>query len=525
MITTLIDQIIDNGRNMPDHVAVRDSSGSTISYGSLAGAIRSTTSGLIESGMLVGDPVLLASKPSIDTLIIAISVVRAGGLLVPFSPYGGQSLVHARLSALKPRWVVSNSTIFMASRVGFLRNLLGRRGISLPQFNNLSDCTFIRVGRRWPGTPRSISYSKLRSASESTDLPEVPPSSPSIAVFTSGTTADPKAVVHTNRSSGESIRITASLLELSNSDIVYTDALHSLFPALVSGATAYLGQRTGSATEKWVESIRQSGATVLFTTPSQIQDAADHVRGAGGRLPRSVKKIILGSAPAHPALLRELRSTVGDDVEINSVYAMTEILPVAVVTAARKLEYSGEGDLIGTAVKEIKFRLADDGELILSGPHLFERYVNGGPVQDHLTGDLARILDTGEIVLIGRKKDMIIRKGENIYPSLYEPTINSIPGVRRCAVIGIPSADERDERVIYAIESVSGVSASDIRKNVSREIVAGEFSIDRLAHPDVIVPIDIPVSGRSGKIDREELKTRIGVMLSCGSQLPAQPAS
>jgi acyl-CoA synthetase (AMP-forming)/AMP-acid ligase II len=518
MITTLIDQIIDDGRNMSDHTAIRESSGSTISYGMLTDSIRSTTSGLIEAGMSIGDTVLLASKPSIETLILAISIVRAGGQLVPFSPYGGQALVHARLAALKPEWVVSNSTIFLASRVGLIRNFLARRGISLPIFTNLQNCIFIRIGRNWPGTPRSISYSRLRCAHEYKRLPDVPPGNPSIAVFTSGTTADPKAVLHTNRSSGESIRITSSLLELSKFDVVYTDALHSLFPALVSGATVYLGQRTGASTERWVESVCQSAATVLFTTPSQIQDAVDHLQSTGGRFPISVKKIILGSAPVHPALLQELRSSVAEDVVINSVYAMTEILPVALVSAHRKLEFSGKGDLIGTPLPEIELRLAEDSELILSGPHLFDRYVNSEPVRDHRTGDLARMLDTGEIVLIGRKKDMIIRKGENIYPSLYEPTINAIPGVRRCAIIGIPNADERDERVIYAIEPTSDVSSVGIRKKVSREIVSGKYSIDRLAHPDAIVPIDIPISGRSGKIDREELKARVGVMLPCESQ-------
>src|SRR5439155_17092814 len=107
--------------------------------------------------------------------------------------------------------------------------------------------------------------------------------------------------------------------------------------------------------------------------------------------------------------------------EILSVYGMTEILPVAVTTAADKLAYQGDGDPVGLPLPGISVRVDQGGELHVTGPNLCRGYLGGEPLTEHATGDLAR-LDDGRIVLVGRKKDMVIRGRANIYPGLYEPT-------------------------------------------------------------------------------------------------------
>src|SRR5260221_9806706 len=102
---------------------------------------------------------------------------------------------------------------------------------------------------------------------------------------------------------------------------------------------------------------------------------------------------------------------------------MPEMVPVERVNVHEKLARPDGGDLVGAPFAGVQARLAADGELLLSGPHLCAGYVGQPSVTEHATGDLAAIDEHGRIVLLGRKKDMIIRAHQNVYPGLYEPTI------------------------------------------------------------------------------------------------------
>ena len=184
---------------------------------------------------------------------------------------------------------------------------------------------------------------------------------------------------------------------------------------------------------------------------------------------------------------------------------MTEILPVARVSLSEKVRYEGEGDLVGECVPGVSAHISSDGELVLRGPNLFSGYFGEPPSAEHGTGDLAR-LHEGRIVLLGRRKDMIIRGQFNIYPELYETTIDRIDGVRRCAMVGFYDDAVADERVVLAVEPNAGVDASSLEERLGRELRSGPCSIDAAALPDVILVMVLPVVGRSSKVDKNSLR-------------------
>ncbi|GAA3083168.1 hypothetical protein GCM10020000_81580 [Streptomyces olivoverticillatus] len=92
-------------------------------------------------------------------------------------------------------------------------------------------------------------------------------------------------------------------------------------------------------------------------------------------------------------------------------------------------------------------------ELLLSGPAVRDRYLGEEPDPWVATGDRARIED-GRIVLEGRCKDMVLRRAENIYPGLYEPSLH-VPGVELALLVGVPAGDG-DERLVAVVQPCPG---------------------------------------------------------------------
>ena len=105
-------------------------------------------------------------------------------------------------------------------------------------------------------------------------------------------------------------------------------------------------------------------------------------------------------------------------------------------------------------LKELRFQLLQMMKLLITTDQLFSRYWgNKKATRPHLSGDLGFVNEFQEVVLTGRKKNMIIRKNFNIYPGLYEPTINNIPGVEVAALIGTYDEKADDENVTLFIEA------------------------------------------------------------------------
>lgn len=155
-------------------------------------------------------------------------------------------------------------------------------------------------------------------------------------------------------------------------------------------------------------------------------------------------------------------------------------------------------------------RIDEQGQLCVSGERLCARYFGGECLTEVATGDLARLDDDGRIVLLGRLKDMIIRGRSNIYPALYEDGIAEIPGVSRCALIGVWDSRLGDERVVLAVEPAVGEkNTAGLRRRVEHALQSHPI-IDSFAVPDEIVITPLPESGRAHKVDRNALRKTLG---------------
>ncbi|MEU7989632.1 AMP-binding protein [Streptosporangium canum] len=324
------------------------------------------------------------------------------------------------------------------------------------------------------------------SGADAPDISEISADQPAAVIFTSGTTARPRGVVHTRGSLAAGLALFRSAFPLGPGDVVHTDQLMLGLPALLAGATWSLPGDGDPA-----EEMAARGATHTFAVPVHL----DRLLRRTPRLPETLRYLLLGAAPAPPAVLRR---AIEAGPEVLSVYAMTEALPIAIASAREKLAQA-EGDLLGAPLPGVGVRIADDGELFVSGPHLARRYLGEDPLEEIATGDLVRI-EEGRLVLLGRKKDMILRDGVNIYPGLYEPAVAALPGVAEAAIVGLADPETGDEEVVLAVIPAGGYDEGLLRK-------ALPAIIDAAALPDRIEPLDaFPRSGRADKLDRAALR-------------------
>lgn len=482
------DLLRDILRHPPDAPAVIDARGATIDYGTLAHRIHATAGGLRERGLAPGDGVLFSIRPGPDALVLALAVVAAGGTVVFADPGVGAELFATRAQRAGARFAAAESVLYAAAAIGPARRYAARRGLLLPDFSALG-LNHIYSGRRLPGVPRGAAALRSLTGPPPAD-PD--PGAPAVVIFTSGTTSRPRAVVHTLRTLSAGLGLLQQRCALGPGDVVHTDQLMLGLPALAGGACWSL-PGTPLDPRRYARQLRERRATHAFLVPG---DAA-RVLDIAPRWP-GVRGVLLGAAPVVPALLRRVR-TAAPDAEVLCIYGMTEAPPVAIATAEEKLAHTGPGDLMGTLPAGVTVRV-DDDELVVAGPQVCPRYL-GEPDHDEVrTGDLGAVDEAGRVLLLGRRKDMLIRGEHNIYPGLYEPRIAALPGVVDALLVGIPDDRTGDEEVVLAVVLEPATALDAVRARLPGVVPGSAF-------PDRVVAIDeVPRSGRTHKPDREALR-------------------
>jgi len=480
----------------------------TRTYAELGARILATADGLRDLGMRHGDRVLFSIRPGVDAVVLALGIVHAGGTVVFADPGAGEALFRARAALAAPRWVAAESLLSLAS-TPLLRPLARRRGLDLPAYARIvPDARHLYAGPWLPGVPRGArSVSSLRA--DPGHLPRIDAHATAAAadadealvVFTSGTTAAPRAVVHTRGSLGAGLADVAAA-SMRPGQRVVTDQLMVGIPALIAGAHWVLppaGLDPGAAPEKYLGLLPD--AEVLFTPPAALDAILRLLDDSPHLAPRRLETLILGGAPVlRPLLERAFARFPG--VTIRAVYGMTEIVPVAIADGAEKLARSeADGDYAGRLVASVRARL-DDGELVIAGPGLASGYLGEPPMTEVRTGDLARLAGN-QLTLLGRKKDMFIRGTQNVYPGLYEPLIASLPGVREAVMTGVADVIGDDRLVVLVVPATPPAhpdAAHPVARSVARALPG---LVDAGVLPDLVVAVPhLPRSGRSRKLDR-----------------------
>jgi acyl-CoA synthetase (AMP-forming)/AMP-acid ligase II len=280
--------------------------------------------------------------------------------------------------------------------------------------------------------------------------------------FTSGTTGLPKGVVHSHRFGKHlaalsiiSARLTRTTFHYSAAPHFHVAGMYYLLCGIARGYTSLVLPAFDPATiGRWMAA---GGLDDVFLVPTMIDSllAEPSVQEADFR---GLHTIVYGGSPISPGLLRRAIDRFGCDF-INAFGAGTEAgIQTVLSPEDHRLALAGREHLLGSIGKPamgVDLRLCDDdlrplpdgevGEIVTRADAVMDGYL-GQPEETAKVlvdgwfrgGDLAWRDEDGYLYLAGRKKDMIIRGGENIYPVEVEDVLGGYPGVREVAVVGVP---------------------------------------------------------------------------------------
>ena len=538
MSVDLLDSLLGSCREHPDAPALSQGR-RTLTYRDLDSRIASVAVSLESAGLRAGDRVLFSVRPGLDGICLALGIIAAGGTVVFADPGAGESMFRARAALAAPRWVAAESLLYFASSVP-LKSFARRRGLELPPYSVVvPDARHIVAGPWLPGVPRGAlrlrallaagldtagRFSAARHRSRS-------PGSEALIIFTSGTTAAPKAVVHSRSSLGTGLAGFAAHVRFAPGDRLLTDQLMIGIPALIAGAHWRLpavGTDAGAKPAHYLDVL--PGTDALFMVPAALDSLLALLDEHPEKTPQ-LATLLIGGAPVLRPLLERVKRR-WPTVRVSAIYGMTEILPVAIADGDDKLAFEGEGDYVGTVLPAIRARIetnaAGDGELVLAGEGLALGYLAdlpGHPLVCLNTGDLAE-LNGDSLVLHGRSKDMFIRGSTNVYPGLYEPVIAGITGVADVAMVGVPNEIGDDRIVLVIVPGARGAGANVARgfgtQHPVIETVRAALPglVDAAVLPDLLLAADtLPRAGRSSKLDRRALSEAVSLYLKSGPSL------
>jgi len=230
----------------------------------------------------------------------------------------------------------------------------------------------------------------------------------------------------------------------------------------------------------------------------------------------SMRLYVSGGAPLSVDIIKRFKRQYG--LDITQGYGLTEAL--AHVTC-QSIDGSGEVGSVGKALPGWAMKIVDDngtelppnqaGELIVKGPIAKGYYNNPQATAEQIkdgwlyTGDTAKVDEDGNLFITGRKKDLIIVKGQNICPSDIESVLHTHPKVAEAAVIGIP--DELRGEVVGAVISLKEGEAA-----TEQEI--RRLCLEHIANykvPKQVMFLDSLPKTTAGKIDKESIRARLSI--------------
>lgn len=352
------------------------------------------------------------------------------------------------------------------------------------------------------------------------------PASVAVVLFTSGSTGNPKAVLHTHRSLSFKATLMAAVHGLGRHDAVLVPAPMAHVSGLLNGVLVpgAAGMRSVYMArfdpERAVALVEEERISFMAGPPTFFVAMTSVLEGPGTRRDVSTMSLIsTGGASVTPAFVDATSDAFG--CRVKRTYGSTEAPTVTTSTASDPPDRARDTD--GRAVGEVELSVVDPqsgsrcvpgeaGELWVRGPELFAGYAD--PAQNAVvverggwfrTGDLATVDSDGWLCIVGRLKDVIIRGGENIAAAEVEAVLETHPAVRQAVVVGYPD-ELMGEKVCAFVVADEGFDLEQCRRWFE------SAGVSKFKTPERIVRVEsLPLLG-SGKADRAALKARAAAL-------------
>jgi long-chain acyl-CoA synthetase len=487
---TIADLIARSAAERPDHPAVRykrDGQWVEVSYSQLAGIVEEVGLGLIDLGVQPGDRVCILANTRPEWSYADMAITAAGAVVVP---------IYQTNSPQECQWVISDSgaTAIVCENEAQLAKLAAIR----EQVPALQTVIVIDPPKGEAAVP-AISLERVRERGRTRAAAElaarqeaVRPEDPFTFIYTSGTTGPPKGCVLNHGNYAAMIDMIKQIGQIEDDEVIYLylPLAHS-FALLIQLAAFDLGATIayfGGDTKQIVAELSEVKPTYLPSVPRifekiyTLASAAIATQGAEEQ-ERARKAIELGvkvremqvrgeEVPAElmepflqaeEKLFKNVRAIFGGNVRhavtgaapiakeileffwaagvpVLEGYGMTESATAATVCTIEDHKFG----TVGRPFPGVQIRIADDGEVLIKGPNVFQGYYKNaeasfGSVEDGWlhTGDLGSLDEDGYLSITGRKKDIIITAGgKNITPANLENDLKQCRWISQAVMLG-----------------------------------------------------------------------------------------
>lgn len=305
-------------------------------------------------------------------------------------------------------------------------------------------------------------------------------------IYSSGTTGQPKGIVHTHYIRAmyctlfaSAYRIRPESIILHAGSIVFNGAFLTLMPSMYVGAT-YILQESFQPQE-FIETIKRERVTHVKMVPSQIV-AMINAPSFSAEALASLEMIGTVGAPLHLEHKEKLNRVLPG--RFYELYGLTE----GFVTILDKNDYAAKANSVGAPPPFFEMRIIKEdgneaatgevGEIVGRGPILMPGYYKRHDLTEQAiingwlhTGDLGYVDEDGFLFLVDRIKDLIITGGCNVFPRDIEEIIVQHPAVREAAVFGVPS-EKWGETPLAAVilNEPGGVSEEELRDWINERV-------------------------------------------------------
>jgi fatty-acyl-CoA synthase len=462
---------------------------------------------LADLGIVKGERVAALMLNSSEFLEIFFACGKTGAIMVP---------VNFRLAVPELIYILKDSAPHaLVYSSDFSEKVQAIKTAGLPM-----EHYFRHGGDKLAEDPPIADFAARFSADEPVPVREVTDDDPLFIMYTSGTTGDPKGAVltHGNILFGAIHSLVGYGVNHTYKSLVVAPLFHigglvaSATPVIYAGGSLVL-QSFYNASEV-IKLIQREKINYMFAVPVMFQvmtkseewDKADFSH---------VHYFISGGAPIPTPVIRMYQEEKG--VYFVQGYGMTEAGRLTSLLLEDSIRKAGS---VGKELFHLQLRIVDKndrdvapgeaGEIIVKGPNVFTQYWNkpketAEAIRDGWfhTNDMGRRDEEGFVYVIGRKQELIISSGENIYPVEVERVIQALPQVREAAAVAMP--DETRGEVVAAfvmLHEGQQITEDDLTHALDGQIA--NFKIPK----KVIFVTDFP-RNPAGKILKRELKKQL----------------
>jgi len=434
-----------------------------LSYAELDAASNKIANTLLELGVGKGDRVAMLLGNSPEFIIIFFGIAKTGAIAVPLDTRYKNTELNLVFGSCQPRVLLAEDALLEKTSAALTRSI-----------------EVISTGGAAEGT--SASYESIM-ASASPQAVEIPlnPEDTVFLSYTSGPATEPQGAMFSHQSLYAEAIMSVEGFQQTSADVLMLFALPlyhnfglvaAMLGSVYRGSTIVIVPGTGISISSLMEAIEKEKGTILTGVPYIYSLAVELAKKEGIKNNLSSLRVCAsGGAPLRVETIEQFKQYYG--LTLADIWGLTEA--VCHITCS-PIDGSGKPGSCGRTLPGWELKIVgeddtelpvnQDGEIIVRGPFTQGYYRNpeatAGAIKNGWlhTGDIGRIDEDGYVFITGRKKDMVILKGQNVYPREVEEVIATFPKVAGVRVSGVPDR-LRGEIVKAVIRLKEGASSSE----------------------------------------------------------------